>query len=257
MAGEIGACIICLDTTPQPIQSGCACRSDGGLAHIECRVQAAASQQAQLGHNVWRQCQSCKQDFTGVMRTGLAEAFRSRVAGQKSESVDWRAAELNLAQCFMSDCKHAQAELILRKLHEVETRVLGAEHPGTLATAGDLASSLSGQGKYADAQRVQREVLEVQKRVLGAENPVTLTTASNLATSLCYQGEYAEAEEIQREVLELERRVLGVEHPETLTASRNLASFLKRQGKLAEAEQLERALLATTKRVLGAEHRTR
>ena len=53
MAGEGGACIICLDASPPPIQSGCACRSDAGLAHLECRVQVA--QQAQRGIKVWRQ----------------------------------------------------------------------------------------------------------------------------------------------------------------------------------------------------------
>jgi hypothetical protein len=38
-----GACIICLDNDPVPIQSGCACRQrgDAGLAHVECRAEAA------------------------------------------------------------------------------------------------------------------------------------------------------------------------------------------------------------------------
>jgi hypothetical protein len=38
-----GACIICLSNgDPLPIQSGCACRGDAGLAHVECRAEAAA-----------------------------------------------------------------------------------------------------------------------------------------------------------------------------------------------------------------------
>jgi hypothetical protein len=53
--GEACQCIICLDTSPPPtgIKSGCACRGDSGLAHIACLVQAAASQQAQRGSEVW------------------------------------------------------------------------------------------------------------------------------------------------------------------------------------------------------------
>ncbi len=46
-------------------------------------------------------------------------------------------------------------------------RVLGAEHPSTLASANNLALSLSKQGKYVEAERIHREVLEVRKRVLG------------------------------------------------------------------------------------------
>ncbi len=87
-----GACIICLETSPPPIQSGCACRGDSGLAHIACLVQAAASQQAQR-NGVWRLCQTCKQDYTGAMQTGLAEAWRSRLAGQAAENTERLEAE--------------------------------------------------------------------------------------------------------------------------------------------------------------------
>jgi hypothetical protein len=56
MATDAGACIICLDTSPPPIQSGCACRGDGGLAHVDCLVELAASQQAHLGKLAWKKC---------------------------------------------------------------------------------------------------------------------------------------------------------------------------------------------------------
>ena len=188
MATDAGACIICLDASPPPIQSGCACRGDGGLAHIECLVQLATSQQAHRGNLAWRQCQTCEQNFTGAMQIGLAEAWRSRVAGQPAESLERLAAEGNLANALLKQGKSAQAERVLRALHEVQMRVLGAEHPNTLTTAGNLAAALSGQGKYADAERIEREMHAVEKYVLGAEHPSTLTTAATLAAVLMHQG---------------------------------------------------------------------
>ena len=101
MAANGGACIICLDTSPPPIQSGCACRGDSGLAHIACLVRAAVSQQAQRGIDVWRECQTCKQHYTGAMQRGLAEAWRSRVAGQAAESAERIAAENYLAMSLL------------------------------------------------------------------------------------------------------------------------------------------------------------
>ena len=101
MAADGGACIICLDTSPPPIQSGCACRGDSGLAHIACLVRAAASQQAHRGNGVWQQCQTCKQYYTGAMQTGLAEAWRSRVAGQAAESDERLEAEYVLARSLV------------------------------------------------------------------------------------------------------------------------------------------------------------
>ena len=50
---------------------------------------------------------------------------------------------------------------MFRRLHEVMMITL------RLATAGNLAMSLSKQGKHADAERIQREVLGLQKRLLG------------------------------------------------------------------------------------------
>jgi hypothetical protein len=141
MATDAGACIICLDTSPPPIQSGCACRGDGGLAHVDCLVELAASQQAHLGALAWKQCQTCEQDFTGAMRIGLAEAWRSRVAGQAAESGERLDAEGNLAESLLHQGKYTQAERILRGLHAVMMRVLGAEHPDNLTTAHDLAAS--------------------------------------------------------------------------------------------------------------------
>ncbi len=72
-------------------------------------------------------------------------------------------------------------------------RVHGTEHPSTLTSANNLASSLSNQGKSSEAERIQREVHEVLKRILGAEHPNTLSSASNLAGSLSNQGKYVEA----------------------------------------------------------------
>ena len=114
MPADGGACIICLDTSPPPIQSGCACRGDSGLAHIACLVRAAASQQAQRGNGVWRECQTCKQDYTGAMRTGLAEAWRTRVAGQAAETTERLEAENNLACSLVHQGKDAEAEPMFR-----------------------------------------------------------------------------------------------------------------------------------------------
>jgi hypothetical protein len=100
--------------------------------------------------------------------------------------------------------------------------VHGAEHPGTLMSAADLALSLADQGKYADAERIQHEVLGATKRVLGAEHPGTLMSANNLALSLSGQRKYADAEWMLHAALASLQRILGPTHPDTLQAASNL-----------------------------------
>jgi tetratricopeptide (TPR) repeat protein len=253
--GDTSACIICLDTSPPPIQLGCACRGDSGLAHIACLVEVAASQRAHRGVDAWTVCQTCKQDFTGAMQRGLAEAWRSRVAEHEAaESAERLFAESTLAKSLLDEGKYVQAEPMLRKLHKVYMRMFGPEHPNSLTTAAHLASSLSGQGKFVDAERIDREVLGAQKRALGLEHPDTLAAAGNLAGSLSRQRKYAEAEAIQREVLIVLKRILGHEHPKALATAGNLAVSLSCQGKQAEAEAIQRELLGAQRRVLGQEH---
>jgi hypothetical protein len=77
---EEDTCTICLCGDPPPIQSGCACRGDAGLAHVECRAEDAAHRMANSNDRAgWAECMTCKQPFTGTMMMGLAEAWWSRV----------------------------------------------------------------------------------------------------------------------------------------------------------------------------------
>ena len=84
--------VICLDSSPPLLQSGCACRGDAGLAHVACRVKAAESQAPVKEGCVWWDCQTCKQAFTGAMQRGLAEACLSKVRGREQEEGEWQMA---------------------------------------------------------------------------------------------------------------------------------------------------------------------
>ena len=237
-----------------PIQSGCACRGDAGLAHVACRVKAAESCSAEKGGSAWRECPTCKQQFTGEMMFGLAESRWTRVSGREQVGREWQEAAEMMGWALFSQGRYKEAEGMSRKVLEVRQQVLWAEHPCMLDTKTNLASSLSFQGKYAEAEIILREVLAVMRRKVGPEHPNTLATAANLAACLASSGKSAEAEKIEREVLAAEQRVLGKEHPGTLNTASNLASSLSDQDKAEEAEKMQREVLAVQERVLGKEH---
>jgi tetratricopeptide (TPR) repeat protein len=250
-----GSCIVCLDGNPRPIQSGCACRGDAGLAHVECRAKDAAHRMKNRGDVArWWECGTCGQRFTGAMQLGLACAWWSTAKRLPEKNEQRLQAAQNLANAFFHQGKYAEAETLFGEVLVVRRRVLGPEHPHTLMTATNLASALIRQGKYAEAETMYHGVLEVQRRVLAPEHPDTLMTAGNLANSLNCQDKYAEAEIMYREVLVARRRVLGPEHPETLMTAGNLANSLDNQGKYTEAEIMYREVLVVLRRVLGPEH---
>jgi hypothetical protein len=64
---------------------------------------------------------------------------------------------------------------------ETSARVLGPEHPDTLTSMSNLASTYRNQGRWKEAESLGVQVMERRKRVLGLEHPSTLTSMANLA----------------------------------------------------------------------------
>ena len=53
----------------------------------------------------------------------------------------------------------------------MRTRILGEEHPDTLASMANLAVTLAAQGDHAGARQLEERVLEAQRRVLDPGAP--------------------------------------------------------------------------------------
>ena len=64
---------------------------------------------------------------------------------------------------------------------ETMKRVLGEEHPDTLMSMSNLASTYRKQGRRKEAEVLEALVMETRKRVLGEEHPDTLLSMANLA----------------------------------------------------------------------------
>ena len=73
----------------------------------------------------------------------------------------------------------------------------GAEHPGTLESMGNLASTYRLQGRLKEAEGLQVHVKEACLRVPGAGHPRTLWSVGNLVLPYSAQGRWKEAEELQ------------------------------------------------------------
>jgi len=99
---------------------------------------------------------------------------------------------------------------------ETSLRVLGAQHPFTLAGLANLASTYRNQGRWKGAEELEVQVIETSKRVLGTEHPDTLTRMNNLAFTWESQGRDTEA--LKLECVQLQTRVLGIDHPDTISS---------------------------------------
>jgi tetratricopeptide (TPR) repeat protein len=159
-----------------------------------------------------------------------------------------------ISMVYSDEKRWKEAEELCVRVVETLKRVLGEEHPRTLAGMGNLASTFLGQGRWKDAEELLVLVMEAHQRVLGEEHPSTLTSIGNLASTYSGQGRWKEAEELEVQVVETRKKILGEEHPDTLGSISNLASTYLNQGRWKEAEELFVQVMETRKRVLGAEH---
>jgi non-specific serine/threonine protein kinase/serine/threonine-protein kinase len=143
---------------------------------------------------------------------------------------------------------HAQAS------YDERRRLLGENHPETLAAANTLCSLLYSAGEIDREEPLARDALSRARKTLPETSPILLSSIVNLAELLHTQNKFSESEPLYREYLKLSEQYLGAKDPHTLTALHNLASVLQSQARNDEAIAIFRQLLSLQREVLGEDH---
>ncbi|KAJ0335179.1 hypothetical protein COL154_013769 [Colletotrichum chrysophilum] len=193
----------------------------------------------------WQQCQTLMPHIQPLLDIEPSEECNRLEWGKLLTNVSWYLVMLG---------NYSKAEVMVQQAVGTRAEILGQEHPSTLMSMANLASTLWNQGRWKEAEELDVRVIEMRKRVLGEEHPSTLMSMANLASTYRDQGRWKEAEELDMRVIETCLRVLGEEHPLTLTSMGNLASTFWKQGRWKEAEELDVRVIETSFRVLGEEH---
>ncbi|KZP03768.1 TPR-like protein [Athelia psychrophila] len=169
-------------------------------------------------------------------------------------TIDFLAMSDKVAWYFFKRGRYNEAETLYERALGVQERLLGADHPETLATVHSLAILYEQQGRYDEAEVLYHRALGGQERQLGANHPATLATVHNLALLYEQQGRYDEAEVSYHRALRGQERQLGAHHPATLVTVYGLALLYEQQGRYDEAEPLYHRALGGQERQLGADH---
>ena len=148
----------------------------------------------------------------------------------------------------------AQAITVGEQVTADHERVLGSDHPDTLASRGNLANAYRAAGRTGEAITLHEQTLTAMERVLGPDHPDTLALRSNLAIAYRAAGRTGEAVGLDEQTLAASERVLGPDHPDTLKSRNNLAIDLRAAGCTGEAIVLREQVLAARERVLGPDH---
>ena len=192
----------------------------------------------------------------GIQYSRAMQHFREaeKFVDLNRNSEEWANLQDAIAGLLFAQGNYGDAEQLYRSVIAIRSRVLGPEHPDTLASRHRLIYVLNEEEKHAEAEAEARQVVTLREKILGFEHPDTLLSRYNLASALYHEGKYAEAERLYREVSRLDNIVIGPEHPRTLAARIGLANALNDQGKYAEAIPSYSDVIKLDEKVYGPEH---
>ena len=245
-------CVVCLSNEPAPIALGCACRANSGSAHVECIARWARTT------GQWRQCRTCRKDYTGRMLVGLAEARWSRARALPVHDLDRIAALRHLASSSSERGMYTDAVRLAREalaaalnLHNGPNGSYGPNGPnGPYGPSGPNGPNgpygpYGPNGPNGPNGHTDEDVLSAY------------TELANLLQMSGARGALDEAIETHEGVVRVRMETLGPTHRQTLASRASLASCLcdrSANGDLAAAELEQRAILEAETAVLGARH---
>ena len=126
--------------------------------------------------------------------------------------------QANLSTTYARIGRHEQALQMDRDVYLGHLKLQGEEHPLTLISANNYASSLVDLQRFEEAKTLLRKVMPVAWRVLGKSNDLTFRMRLGYAMAL-YKDSRATLDDFRESVTTLEdsertaRRVLGGAQP--------------------------------------------
>jgi tetratricopeptide (TPR) repeat protein len=162
---------------------------------------------------------------------------------------------LNQAGMFLEyQGQVARAAGHLHRAFADRQRVLGEDHPDTLASRNNLGGAYRSAGDLGRAIPLAEQTLADCVRLLGEDHPSTLASGNNLAYAYASAGDLGRAVPLYEQALADRQRVLGEDHPDTLISRNSLAGAYESAGDLGRAIPLYEQALAGSVRVLGEDH---
>ncbi len=146
------------------------------------------------------------------------------------------------------------SETALTAAYQLRTRMLGEQHPDTLATQSDLGALYADRGRYQQARSLLEATLASEIKLLGNEHENALETQLALANLYLVVGDYERAELAVEQLVAATTRLRGPDHPDTLECLSLQVRLLNEQRRLAAARDLARDLADRTQQLLGEDH---
>jgi len=155
----------------------------------------------------WDVCSLCEQHYHGVVRSALGWACWKTYLG-RPEADRVRSSALGLLGAGLSDAKHHEAALSVKRANLAMMRRVGAPEYSILVAQNNLAVTYGRLGRLEEALRLKRDVYSGHVKLNGEGHLDSLGAANNYASSLIRLERFEEVKALLRKTLPVARRVL-------------------------------------------------
>ncbi len=100
----------------------------------------------------------------------------------------------NLVEIYRTQLKYTQAEPIIKRVLEIDEKLLGADHPNIAASLSNLADNYIAQENYSEAEPLYKRALVIWDKRLGSKNFLVGQLLKKYAKLLHKLGRKPEAE---------------------------------------------------------------
>ncbi|MGW7257505.1 FxSxx-COOH system tetratricopeptide repeat protein [Streptomyces sp. NPDC054834] len=138
-----------------------------------------------------------------------------------------------------------------RRITDVWTATLGADHPQTLWAQRQQASAHWQLAEFEASRRINEDVLQRLRATVGDDHEYTLTVAGATAADLRAAGRFTEALALDRDAYERSARLHGARAPKALTVGHNYGVSLRVNGMYEEALALDEKIHEARLEILG------
>jgi tetratricopeptide (TPR) repeat protein len=152
-------------------------------------------------------------------------------------------------------CNHDDAMSNLRDALEIQSMLLGPDHPATLRTRREIGNLYAIYEAELDAAFEEfYEVIEAQKKIHGAKHPNVAETLHSIGCAQVGKGELQTALRTFDECYNMRLEFLGMDHPQQATTLHEIAKIQLRRNRLKKALHIIDAAVIIRVESLSEQH---
>jgi len=176
-----------------------------------------------------------------------------RQLGLEQETV--AATLFHIGSVHAAMCNYEEAMANLRNAFEIQSKLLGTEHPATFRTRREISNLYAIYESEADAAFDEyNDIMEAQKLIHGEKHPYVAETLHSIGCAQARKGDLTDALRTLEDCYNMRLKFLGMDHPQQATTLHEIAKIQLKRGRLKKAIHIIDAALNIRVESLSDQH---